>query len=385
MQNEFAPTRRGFIKGAALAGTAALVGEAGISAGLCSVAFAADGKKPTLTFLPRTTQGTAQGKHGPITVEVTFSDHSVDDIKVISQTETKDLSEVALTVIPLAILANQSLNVDTVSGATLTSFGIINAVADAAEKAGGSQTLKDAPAEYVAVQAMTPGTYTAEAYGKWKEGQIEGARHGAADPIMPTQVEVTVDETSILSVNVLDCSDTPGFKDPALVRTPAEIVDQQSIYVDTVTGATMTAAAITAATMKCLKQAGADLVGFAKRSPRVMAEETYDADLVIVGGGLTGTSAALRASELGIKTLIIEKTNRVSGTGACSSGPFAVQSKLALGAGINMTVDEAFLLRMEEDKGRTNAALVYKVVSNTGRMADWLQASSKPLATRVWQ
>lgn len=380
------PTRRSFVKGGlclagAAAGAAALVGQtaAASEAAPASEAPAAEAQQAAstngLAFAAGTYTGSAQGKHGPITVQVTFGDSSVDAVEVVSQTETEDLSDVALTVIPLAIVANQSLDVDTVSGATLTSMGVINAVADAAEQAGGASALESAPATYTATQAMTPGIYTAEAYGKWKKGQIEGARHGAPDPIEPTQVQVEVDETSILSVTVLACSDTPGFEEPALERTPKEIVDQQSIYVDTVTGATMTAAAITAATMKCLQQAGADLVGFAKATPKVDAEESYDADLVIVGAGLTGTAAALRASELGLKTVILEKTNRVSGTGACSSGPFAVQSQLDLDAGNTMTVDEAFVLRMDEDKGRTNAALVYKVIANTGRMADWLQGN----------
>ena len=60
-------------------------------------------------------------------------------------------------------------------------------------------------------QHMTPGTYIGEAYGKWKEGTIEGERFGSPAVIVPMKVAVTVDETCILKVEVSDCSDTPGF------------------------------------------------------------------------------------------------------------------------------------------------------------------------------
>ena len=381
------PTRRGFIAGSlCAAGALGAVAAAGVANAEQAAApaeaaptegapeAAGEGASWATSVEPGTYTGVGIGRHGEIKVEATFSKAGVESVEVVANTETPDLSDVALTVVPMAIVANQSLDVDTVSGATLSSRGVLDAVADAADQAGADvDAFWAAPCAYVAEQAMTPGTYVGEAYGKWKKGSIEGERHGCPAVIEPTQVQVTVDETSIVSVEVLSCSDTPGFTEPALARTPAEVVDQQSIYVDTVTGSTMTSAAIAAAVMKCLQEAGADLVGFAKATPKVDAEESYDCDLVVVGAGLTGTSAALAAVEQGLKVVVIEKTNRVSGTGACSSGPFAVGDKLNAEAGVEMTAEEAFSMRMDEDQGRTNAPLVRKVIFATGRMVDWLQ------------
>lgn len=379
VQKPHSTTRRGFVKGAAcFVGAAGVMSLAGSLAGCSGTSKeSTNGKKQkagSIKFKEGVYTGIGEGKHGPITVEARFGATSIDDIIVKSHTETADLSDVALRVIPEAILKTQSLGIDTVSGATLSSMGIIAAVANAAEQAGvNADSLKAIDSSYTADQSMTPGVYKATAFGKWKEGQIEGARHGAPQVIEPTEVEVEVDSSSILSVKVLSCSDTPGFMEPALERTPKDIVEQQSLYVDTVTGATLTAAAVTAATMKCLEDAGADLVGFAHATPKTDAAETYDCELVIVGAGLTGTAAALEAYEKGIKTIIVEKTNRVSGTGACSSGPFAIGAQMDAPAGLTMTAEEAFAKRMEEDKGRTNAPLVKKVIANTGRMVDWLQ------------
>ena len=389
----FAPTRRSFIQGSlALAGAAGL---AGITTGLMGCSGQTAGEKndapgtadgnadaPNATkaaaapvsFAAGTYEGSAQGKHGPIAVQAAFGPDSIEAITVESHTETADLSDVALTVIPQAILATQSLGVDTVSGATLTSMGLIGAVSDAATQAGAdAAALRSAPADYAPVQAMKPGTYKGTSWGKWKEGSIEGERHGCPAVIEPLEVEVTVDETAIKSVKVLACSDTPGFMEPALEQMPQRIVDQQSLYADTVTGATLTAAGISAAVCRCLEQAGADLAGFAKATPKKTDTEQLSCDLVIVGAGLTGTAAALKATDLGINTIVVERTNRVSGTGACSSGPFAVGSKMDAEAGITLTADEAFSMRMQEDQGRTNAPLVREVVHATGRMIDWMQ------------
>ena len=225
----FAPTRRSFIQGSlALAGAAGL---AGIATALSGCANPAGGEKgdgapgadatngdgaasatkataAPVAFTAGTYEGSAQGKHGPITVQVALGPDSIEAITVESHTETADLSDVALTVIPQAILATQSLGVDTVSGATLTSMGVIGAVGEAAAQAGAdAAALRNAPADYQPVQAMKPGTYKGASWGKWKEGSIEGERHGCPAVIEPLEVEVTVDETSIKSEQVLACSD----------------------------------------------------------------------------------------------------------------------------------------------------------------------------------
>lgn len=81
-------------------------------------------------------EGTAGGMQGPITVSITVKDSKITDIEFKENKETPNVSVVAFERIPKQIIENQSLSVDTVTGATLSSFGIINAVADAAKAAG---------------------------------------------------------------------------------------------------------------------------------------------------------------------------------------------------------------------------------------------------------
>lgn len=106
---------------------------------LCMVSFGAVPAQAEQTgkFTPGTYTGVAAGKNGDITVEVTFSADAIESITVVSHSETPSLSDGAIANIPTQIVESQSLGVDAVSGATYTSNGIIDAVADAVKQAGG--------------------------------------------------------------------------------------------------------------------------------------------------------------------------------------------------------------------------------------------------------
>lgn len=365
-------SRRSFVQGVAGIAGLGILGAGGVF----SLAGCTPGKaeaKGAVSFTPGTYTAAGAGKHGDVTIEATFSETRIETIKVVSHAETDDISYVPLNVLPQAIIESQSVSVDTVSGATLSSQAIITAVSDAVKQAGASP--KDLPDFDASAfeQHMTAGTYTGEAYGKWKAGSIEGERFGCPAVIEPLTVDVTVDETSIKSVEVTSCSDTPGFFEPAVERMPHDIVERQSLLVDTVTGATLTAAAISAACAKALEQAGATMAGFAKATPRVENEETYDADLCIVGAGAAGSTAALKAVEEGLSVVILEKTARISGEGSCATGALAVGSKLDEAVGNHVTVDEVFTSMMDYYYWRTDASLTYNVLSHSGEMVDWLQ------------
>lgn len=75
--------------------------------------------------------GTGNGKGGPIKVEVKVEGGKISDIKILEHNETPGLSDPIFEKIPKAIIKAQSTKVDEISGATITSQGIINAVSDA--------------------------------------------------------------------------------------------------------------------------------------------------------------------------------------------------------------------------------------------------------------
>ena len=81
--------------------------------------------------------GKADGRNGEITVDVAFSENAITDITVTEHQETAGIADAAINDLPGEIVASQSLAVDAKSGATITSEGIVNAVADAVAQAGG--------------------------------------------------------------------------------------------------------------------------------------------------------------------------------------------------------------------------------------------------------
>ena len=102
----------------------------------------ARGEKPVparnaaLSFTPGTYTGSGKGYGGQVQARVTFSETGITDIRVGQQRETAHVGDVALQTLPARIIAANGLNVDAVSGATMSSFGLKEAVLNAADQAG---------------------------------------------------------------------------------------------------------------------------------------------------------------------------------------------------------------------------------------------------------
>ena len=83
-----------------------------------------------------TAEGTGVGKHGDVTVAVTFDGGKITDIKVVKEQENKVLARGVYTDLKDQVIATNSADLDVISGATFSSKGFLDAVKDAAKKAG---------------------------------------------------------------------------------------------------------------------------------------------------------------------------------------------------------------------------------------------------------
>ncbi|MCL2299592.1 MAG: FMN-binding protein [Firmicutes bacterium] len=102
------------------------------------LALFACGKSGQAGLKPGTYTGIGAGHSGPIEVELTIDDAGgIANIVILSQSETPGYAAGALALLPKSIAEKQSLGVDAVAGATLSSQGILAAVADAITQAGG--------------------------------------------------------------------------------------------------------------------------------------------------------------------------------------------------------------------------------------------------------
>lgn len=94
-----------------------------------------------LKFTPGKYQASAMGMRGDIKVEVEVDANSIKSVKVVDNVDTKGIADTALEVIPGKIVEGQTLAVDTVSGATMTSYGILRAAEAALKDAGADLSL----------------------------------------------------------------------------------------------------------------------------------------------------------------------------------------------------------------------------------------------------
>jgi fumarate reductase flavoprotein subunit len=216
---------------------------------------------------------------------------------------------------------------------------------------GGCATSRGTP-------TLNPGTYTASAQG-----------NGG-----PVTVEVTVSGTSITAITVIQHSETAGIADPALERIPREIVNYQSIAVDSVTGATLTSAAIRNAVADAIKQAGGKVSDFSN-PPTITAgaAETYTTDIVIVGAGGSGLSAGVQAAQAGIQVILIEKAAAPGGISAFGAGIGAVESSFQKDAGLSFTKDEIYTHMLKYTNAIVYAPLLRRIVNQSGDTVDWLK------------
>lgn len=147
--------------------------------------------------------------------------------------------------------------------------------------------------------AYTEGTYTAQAQGN----------NG------PVTVSVTFSADAITEVAVTEHAETPGLSDRPIEEIPAAIVAHQSLGVDTISGATNTSNAILTAVADCVAQAGGDAEALkaveVEAAPVEDIEATYD--VVVVGGGGAGLTAAITAAQQGAEVILIEKAGALGG------------------------------------------------------------------------
>ena len=88
-------------------------------------------------YTPGTYEASAEGYGGPVMLEVEFSSDKIESVKVVDHDETDGIGSEAVDQLPGEIVEGQTLDVEAVSGATLTSTAIIDAVSDTVEQAGG--------------------------------------------------------------------------------------------------------------------------------------------------------------------------------------------------------------------------------------------------------
>ena len=166
------------------------------------------------------------------------------------------------------------------------------------------------------------------------------------------EVSVTVDENGVVTdIQVTKNGDTAGIADAAVEAMPSRIMAAQSANVDGVSGATMTSEAIKMAVLDAVTAAGLDTVKWSTYAATEAAkadDATYDTDIVIVGAGGAGMTAALTAAEKGANVIILESQAAVGGNSVRATGgmnaadtPAQDENEFGESAGVEKTLKTA--------------------------------------------
>lgn len=207
-----------------------------------------------------------------------------------------------------------------------------------------------------------------------KDGTYKGEGTGKGGDI---SLELTIKDNTITAIKVLKQSETPGF-DNAMDTLTKSIIATNSIDVDVVSGCTLTSNGFIEAVKDALSKAGATANMLKKievadnTGAKKDIEETHD--VVIIGAGGAGLSAAIEAKMAGADVIVLEKMPMVGGNTLLSGGEYAAPNNwLQKKQGIDDSTDIFMKDMLKGGDNVNNPELVRVVAENALDGAEWLR------------
>ena len=194
--------------------------------------------------------GSGTGFGGPLKVMVEISGGKIASIQIVENSDGSDYISKAASLID-SIITTQSTNVDTVSGATYSSVGIIQAVRDALSQAVVNGT-SDSTQNNNNNSSSDDDSSTVTGTVPYKEGIYYGTAEGYSGDV---SVAVVIQEKTIKAILITESSDDEAFFNRAMDVVKKVIRTQKTDDVDTVSGATYSSKGLLNAIKNALKQA----------------------------------------------------------------------------------------------------------------------------------
>lgn len=189
-------------------------------------------------------------------------------------------------------------------------------------------------------------------------------------------VEVSLADGAIDRITVLDSRETPGMGDVAMEKLTKQIIDGQTLNVDTVAGATLSSMAFTGAVASALDELGQKSSEWQKRDKAAYAPETAlpdSTDIVVIGGGGAGFAAAITAANEGRQVVLLEKMGVYGGDTALSGGEMAVPGNwIQVQQGIADSPDALAKDMLDGGDNVGDPALVQVIAEGALESSQWL-------------
>lgn len=154
------------------------------------------------------------------------------------------------------------------------------------------------------------------------------------------------------------------------------MIENQSVNLDLITGSTITSATFIAGVKDALTQAGADLsTSFNNEVAKVVHNDSYDCDVLVIGAGGSGITAAVRAAELGANVICIEKNGFIGGDTVLNAGTMIATNSRIQKEILKEEKDSTELVYqdiMRVGLEKNDPVLVKLISENIGECIDWL-------------
>lgn len=255
-------------------------------------------------------------------------------------------------------------------------YKLFAAVLTAAALAAGCGQKTAAPLEETVQKTESVSASAEEQLSGSQAGTVKDGvySHSAKGNNGDVTVELEIKDGKAVRAEVVEHEETEGLSDKPIAEIPAWIVENQSLAIDAVSGATNTSNAILEAAALCLEDAGIDAQEWKNRRVEITAEKKEDTscDTVVVGAGGAGMKVALELAENGQNVILVEKQAAVGGATNLAATYFvAVDTTFQRESGIQLSIDE-YVAQTAKTTPNINTDNLKRLLENSQESLDWL-------------
>lgn len=221
--------------------------------------------------------------------------------------------------------------------------------------------------------SCAPHNAAEETAGGWKAGTYtaEVTGHNA-----PYTVSVTFSDNAITGIDTSANQESLGVGADALKALQQQAIDNQTINIDTVTGATLSSMSLQEGLKECADQAGAlEVLEAADAPAKPEVQSTYDTDVCVVGGGGAGLASAIAAVQAGANVIVLEKCGITGGSTNVSEGALnAVDPERQDKQGIEDSIETFYETTIKGGHNQGTPELVHYLTDNALDSVHWLES-----------